>query len=207
MTTVDALRRAVLTTESRNAVNKVVNRLCRAGLLTKYPLVHPVRYFVLGDTAARQLGCGGYRANPLGPQILPVEFGVLCFATLGRQLHLRLTRSELFSRLGWMSERLADLPHTVDRAGVLELVRVDLGGPSDHVARKCVADINQRRMLQPFNELCADGGFRLVVVTGTARKAEAIRRSLDQKDWPSGLQIHLSVVPQLLSFTVRSSDA
>jgi hypothetical protein len=207
LATVESLSRTVLPQHSRNAINKIVNRLCDRRLLQKYTLLHPVRYFVPGECGARLLGTGSHRVAPLGPQALPMEFAVLAYATLGKQPRLRLTAAEVIAHSAWMPTTLAEAPHTTDQAGVLELLRVDLGGPADHVARKCRADITVRRRLRQFATFVTSGGFRLVLITGTARKADAIRRSLDRHDWPHGLLIHISVVPRLLSLSARQSNA
>ena len=84
---------------------------------------------------------------------------------------------------------------------MLELVRVDLGGPADHVARKCVADLNERYRLREFSRLVAQHHFRLVVITATREKAAAVRQALERHDLFPGLPVHLPVVPQLLSLT------
>ena len=41
MTTTTTLRQSLFPKLSSNAVGKIANRLCRAGFLAKYPLVHP----------------------------------------------------------------------------------------------------------------------------------------------------------------------
>jgi len=51
-----------------------------------------------------------------------------------------------------MTEELLESPHCLDESrdpAVVELIRVDLGGKSDHVARKCHADIQLRRQQSP----------------------------------------------------------
>jgi hypothetical protein len=47
----------------------------------------------------------------------------------------------------------------------------------------------------------------MVVVTATKEKSVAIRQALDRHDWPTGLSLHLSVVPHLLSLTVSRHHA
>lgn len=207
LTTLEALGRAVLAGLSRNALNKITTRLCTSGLLQKYTLLHPVRYFVLGDWGARGMGFREYRAHPLGPQSLPQEFAVLAFAALGAKPHLRLTTSEVLQRCPWLPMYMASAPHCIDRADVLELVRVDLGGPADHVARKCAVDLVNRCRIREFLPLVAERRFRLVVITSTSGKATAIQRALDRHELPPGLLIHFSVVPQLLSLGVNFDDA
>jgi hypothetical protein len=207
LTTLEVLGRAVLPGLSRNALNKITNRLCATGLLHKYTLLHPVRYFVLGDSGARGMGIRGHRAQPLGPQSLPQEFALLAFAALGAKQHLRLTTAEVLKRCPWLPLYMASAPHCIDHADVLELVRVDLGGPADHVARKCAVDLVNRCRIREFPPLLADRRFRLVVITSTTGKATAIQRALDRHDLPLGLLVHFSVVPQLLSLGVNSDHA
>jgi len=207
LSTCAVLRRSVLAGLSRNAAGKLLNRLCRAGQLRKHPLLHPTPYYVLGEAGAKSLGLTSQRTLPLGPQSLPLEYAVLIYAACGQPPRTRLTRREVRQLCSWLPVSLAAAPHCRDALGGLELVRVDLGGPAAHVARKCAADVNQRRRFREFTALAAAGRFRLVVVTATKEKAAALRQSLDQHDWPSGLRIHFSVVPDLLSLTARTHDA
>ena len=208
MTTLNVLGCSVFPSVSRNALSKTANRLCEMGVLAKYPLLHPTNYFVLGPLGAHLLGAGEHRAAPLGPQSLPIEFAVLLYATAGQQLRIRLTQVELLARCPWLTLSLAKAPHCLDQQSeVLELVRVDLGGPADHVARKCAADLASRRRIAEFLPFASQQRFRLVVITATAEKSIALRQSLDRHDWPAGLLMHLSIVPKLLTFIARKSHA
>ena len=104
-----------------------------------------------------------------------------------------------------MPSALLAAPHCPNEAdGTVELVRVDLGGPPDHVARKCANDLRKRCQFREFSAMVADGTFRLVVITGTSQKSAALRCSLDRHEWPKGLRIHMSVVPELLNLTTRN---
>jgi hypothetical protein len=58
-------------------------------------------------------------------------------------------------------------PHCIDQADVLELIRVDLGGPVDYVARKYATDLISRCRIREFPKLLAERCFRLVVFTFT----------------------------------------
>jgi hypothetical protein len=191
-----------------NAAGKLVARLCRLGHLQKQPLLHRRQYYLLGPRATQLLGLGEHRSQPLGPQALPSEYAVLAYAALGKQHKLRLTSNELRQRCHWLPATLTQAPHCWDEAGnCLELVRVDLGGPADHVARKCLADLRQRLRIAEFAAIVAAQRFRLIVVTATKEKAAAIRKALDQHEVPPGLQLHFSIVPDLLSLAARRSDA
>lgn len=204
MTTIQALRHAVAPGISLNAVGKVANRLCSVNLLAKYPLAHPTQYFVLGSLGAKLLGIGVHRTTPLGPQSLPLEYAVLLHSVVGKRARYRLITNELLERWPWLPPQLARAPHCLDsNAEVIELVRVDLGGPADHVARRAVRDVTLRRRLPQFLPAVAQGQFRLVLITAAKSKAQAIRLALEHHDWPAGLQLHFSVVSQLLCLHTR----
>jgi hypothetical protein len=208
ITIIEVLCRRVLPGLSPNAVSKVVNRLCKTGFLRKYTLLHPTKYFVLGELGVKWLSINSDRAGPLGPQSLPLEYGVLVYATLGEHTHTRLTQVEVLHKHPWLTATLASGPHCRDEQDkILELIRVDLGGPADHVARKCAADLNRRRRLRDFLPLVAQSRFRLVVITATKEKAAAVRQALERHDWPTGLLIHFSVIPKLLSLTTSRNHA
>lgn len=207
LTTLEAIEKVVLPELSRNAISKIVTRLCERRALNKFTLLHPMKYFVVGDRTARTLGLSSHRSAPLGPQSLPQEYAVLAFASLGTKRHVRLTQSELQKRWSWLTGPLASATYCLDQDGVLELTRVDLGGPADHVARKCADDLGKRCRIPEFLELLKANRFRLVVITSTSGKVTAIQRSLDLHTWPRGLQIHFSIVPQLLLIGVSTNHA
>ncbi len=208
LTTIAALRRTALMGLSRGAVSKVVTRLCHGEYLESYPLSHPARYYVLGSEGIRALGLPGHRSQPLGPQSLPIEFAALAYATLGKRLRQRLRTNEVQTRCPWLPTNCAAAIHCYDeQENILELLRVDLGGPPDHVARKCLADINTRRKYAEFSDLSRRGKFRLVVITSTPAKGTALRQSLDRHDWPVDVPIHFSIISDLLSLTARKHNA
>ena len=205
--TLESIQKVVLPTLSRNAINKLTNRLCKRGFLAKHTLLHPIKYFVLGEVASRILGLGLNRSMPLGSQALPQEFALLSFATLGTNRHLRLSPLEVQARWNWLPSNLTFAPHCLDQHGVMELVRVDLGGKADHVARKCAEDLSKRYHLREFLDLIAARQFRFVVITSTSDKVNAIQRSLNRHSLPNGLLTHFCVVPQLISIGVNSNHA
>jgi hypothetical protein len=203
-----ALRKAVRPELSHNAATKIVQRLCAAGWLRRYPFRHPGCYFVLGAAGARALGRGRQRTFPLGPQALPTAYAVLLYAVLAKQPRCRLTAAEVQARCPWLPAPLTRAPHCTDVAGeILELVRVDLGGPAHHVAHKCQADLTARSRFREFAASLADGRFRLVVITAAPEKAAALRQALDRHSLPAGLAVHLSVIPALLSVLSRKHHA
>ncbi len=208
LTTIDVLHRAVLSNLSRNAVAKMVTRLCQQGELIKYTLRHPTLYFVLGEQGAKSAGLAVHRTRPLGPQALPVEYAVLLHAMFSRPPRIRLSTLEVMTRYPWLPPKLGHAVHCHEHGtDILELIRVDLGGAVDHVARKCAADINARRISPEFLAMVAENQFRLVVATGTPEKAASLRRALKNHNLPQGLRVHFSVVPELHYFSMRTNDA
>ncbi len=204
LTTINVAVRAEPNPPSRNVVRKLLDQLCHRGFLRKFILVYPTHYFVLGELGSKALGQGNHRTLPRGPQSLPQDFALLNYAIMSSQRRSRLSRATLRKMYEWMPSAMLAAPHCQNQTdGTVELVRVDLGGPPDHVARKCANDIRKRCQFREFSALVASGAFRLVVITGTPQKSAALRGSLDRHEWPKGLRIHMSVVPELLNLTTR----
>jgi hypothetical protein len=186
---------------SHNSVTRLTARLCHQDWLRGFTLTYPSRYFVPGRRAVSAFGLSSARCLPLGPQSLPTEYAVLEYVIGTRSHALRLKPEEIANRLDWYESRWLDLPHclrTLDQRESVELLRVDLGGPPDHVARKCLADMRARFELLPFRDCLAAGEFRLVVITCTTEKASQIQASLAAHSWPKGFSIHIAVVRNLI---------
>ncbi len=201
----EVLHKLYFTGSKRNAETKVTARLCKANWLCQYPLYHPRHYFTLGPLAASRLGIRQQRTGPLGPQSLPIEYAALMYS-FGKSNHMRLTSTELQQRFPHLAGPLADFPYCIDSSGVvdvLDLLRIDLGGKPDYVARKCKSDVDARLGSPTFATSIKEGRFRHVVITGTAGKASLIQRALEQHIWPDGMSLHLAVVPELLQLTAR----
>lgn len=200
MTTNEVLHRVYFAGQQPNAVTKVTSRLCAHKFLSKFPLIYPQGYFRLGERSAAMLGLHDSRTLPLGPQSLPTEYGVLSYATLRDEPLTRLTPKELQQRFPYFEPAWCEVAHVLRSGGqdVIELLRVDLGGAADHVARKVSNDVRIRLQSDEFKQLVRARAFRCVVITSTTEKAAAIQASLEAHQWPDGLAIHLAAVPNLL---------
>lgn len=208
LTTNEVVRRVVVPGLSQNATAKLLARLCNREYLSRYLLLYPTCYYTLGRLAAQQLGLNLDRCEALGPQALPTEFALLMHAMLGQQNRLRLTHDEVRRLYPWLPAALAKAPHCLlPAANALELVRVDLGASADHLARKCVRDLDERQKLSPFRTQLAKGLFRLAVVTGTRAKAAAIRDALDRQGLSPQLLVHFTVTADLFALLGNSSHA
>ena len=198
-----AYRHLAFDGQSMNAVTKVTARLCRQGLLQRYPLIPPEDYFTLGPRSASQLGLSPRRTEPLGPQALPIDYAVLLYATNGDRT--RLMPAELKQAATWMPKELTHAPHCKTSKGILELVRVDLGGSPQHVAKKSAADCSRRMEVPEFQQLVTGDRFQLVVLTTTSSKARLIRQAMESVPWAHDIRLHLAMIPRLTQLQLRNA--
>lgn len=200
-----AIRSRLLVGRSPNAVAKVTARLCTIGLLTRYMLIPPERYFRLGLKAIRALGLSPRNAEPLGPQSLPVDYATLVYAIQSESPKRRLSPLELNEYLPWLPEELRQSPYCLDADHRLDLIRVDLGGSPQHVARKVAAAAHDRLDIPELAELAARSQFQIAVLTTSAQKANYIAKALNDMDCADAVRIHLAVIPQLSLLLLRSN--
>ena len=188
--------------QTLNAVTKVTARMCRQGWLQRYPLIPPEDYFTLGPLAVRQFGYSARRTEPLGPQALPIDYAVLLYATHGERT--RLLRTELNELTPWLPDELCRAPFCRTSAGLLELVRVDLGGSPYHVAKKAARDCSRRIDIPEFRDLIDKEHFQLVVLTTTTAKARLIRQAMEGLSWESNLRLHIATISRLTFLQLRN---
>ena len=196
-----AYRRMAFAKQSLNAVTKVTARMCRQGWLQRYSLIPPEDYFTLGPLAVRQFGYSSRRTEPLGPQALPIDYAVLLYATHGERM--RLLPVELKKLAPWLPDELSHAPFCRTAGGVLEMIRVDLGGSPQHVARKTASDCSKRLELPEFKQLVNAQKFQLVVLTTTAAKARLIRQAIEALSWQGDVRLHLATIPRLTFLHLR----
>jgi len=189
--------------QSTNAVAKVTARLCRQGWLQRYPLIPPEDYFTLGPTAVQQLGYSARRTEPLGPQSLPIEFAVLLYAMHGDRC--RMTSAEIKEQMPWMTSNLCHGPYCRTSRGIIELVRVDLGGSPHHVAKKAAIDCSKRLELAEFRQLVECDRFQLVVLTTSFSKSRLIRQAIESMNWTTSVRLHLAMIPLLTQLHLRQA--
>lgn len=196
-----AFHRMIFTGQSMNAVTKVTARMCRQGWLCRYPLIPPEDYFTLGPAAVRQLGHSLRRSEPLGPQALPIDYAVLLYATHGDRVRLHV--AELKSYAPWLPDELTHLPYCRTSGGVLELIRVDLGGSPQHIAKKAATDCSRRLEVPEFRQLVDADRFQLVVLTTTSSKARLIRQAIEALAWEARTRLHLATISRLTLLHLR----
>jgi hypothetical protein len=205
LSTREILHRLFFSDSDINAVTKVTSRLEAHGYLNNYELYAPRRYFVLGPNAARMFGLSLKKTREMGPQTKAHEYGVLAFCTLPNQLRERLMVREIHERYPQLLTKGIDSSHYyLDNDGEvtrLGYIRVDQGGPPDHVVRKCRADLEARLEHKPFAELIDGQRFLIAVVTATEPKARAIHEALKRHAWP--IRFRIEGVPDLVHLIAR----
>ncbi len=188
-------------------VTRATSELCASDWLNAYPLDYPKIYFLPGKRAASAFGMTPSATLPLGPQALPTEYAVLLYTSNNHPQVRRLLTTELQALHPWFETKWLLATHALrDDAprSITELLRVDLGGPADLIARKCLSDIHARYVRDEFRQLVANQEFQLVVITGTTEKAAQINAALSANTWPKGMLFRIAVFTELLSLLPRS---
>lgn len=205
ITTREVLHKLLFSDSEINAVTKVTSRLTKHGYLNRHELYAPRNYFVLGPKSAAFLGISQKKTNALGPLALAREYGALVYCCLAETPRQRLRVSEIRERDPQFVQGKLDSSHYyLDNDGEtvrLGYIRVDHGGPPDHVVRKCKEDLEQRYAHEAFRELIDQGRFLIAVVTGREEKKQAIHEALRRHRW--SIRFRIEVVSDLVHLTTR----
>ncbi len=185
-----------------NAITKITSRLVRQGWLNDYPLFGALKYFVPGPVLIAFAGLSASRVQPLGPQSLAMNLAALEFCRCKPELSVA-SKSDLASEFSWLPPKLRSGKYILERDAknvVLRLVRTDLGGDSEHVAKRCNRDISRRMQVPQFAALVRSGQVVMVVITASEVKGHAIRVSISKRTWPKGLTFQIFVFRELVNF-------
>ncbi len=207
ITTNEAVQQLFFDECHATSVTRATAELCSLGWLASFPLAYPTKYFRLGKKAASAFGLTVHATYPLGPQSLPTEYALLRYTSTNHPRVRRLMTSEILTLHPWHKTEWFGTPHCIRRSSaqsITELIRVDLGGPADHIARKCQAEINARFTTDEFRNLLANREFQLVIITGSTEKAAQIDTALTAHHWPDGMLFHIAVFTDLLPLLPRS---
>lgn len=189
LTTREVLHRLFFEDSQINAVSKVVSRLVKSELLAPHPLDASRKYFTIGPAAASRLGLPRKWCKPLGSQALPNELGTLLFCCGGAATRRRLKVGEIAKKQPGLLGKGVDSSHYYleenpeTEQTLLGYIRVDQGGPPDHIARKCAQDIEKRTKTPALRELIESDRFVIAVVTCSEAKLEAIRENFARRQW------------------------
>lgn len=209
LTTREVLQRQFFSDLELNAVTKVTSRLVDHGFLNRYDLYSGHSYFVIGPEATKLFGVSPKKCKPLGTQALPREYGILLFCCMAETPRERLLVSELQKKLPDFTGKHTDCGHYyLDHDGSmvrLANMRVDQGGPPDHVARKCRDDLEMQMRHTPVRTLVEQDRFMVAIITATDEKAAAIKEALKRHTWP--VRFRVEPVPQLAELLARYSNS
>ena len=84
------------------------------------------------------------------------------------------------------------------------MVRVDLGGSPNHIAKKAARDCSKRIEIPEFAELIEAQKFQLVVLTTTTAKARLIRQAMEGLSWQCNIRLHIATIPRLTFLHLRN---
>ncbi len=186
MATREILHRRFFDDSELNAVTKVTTKLVDANYLLSYPLYGNAKYFVLGTIGAKARGIPPRVAKPIGPQSLLIQYGLLEYCQEQNSHRERLTVSDMQKLYAAIVQRGIDSANYVtDATGELtklQFVRVDGGGPADHVIRKIRLDMATRNTNAMCSALNANSRFEIVCVTYSKSIAEQIEGRLAKED-------------------------
>ncbi|MCA9191075.1 MAG: hypothetical protein KDB03_04920 [Planctomycetales bacterium] len=203
MVTREILHRIFFDDSELNAVTKVTSRLTEAAFLSRHPFVNTASYFTLGIAGCKLFGLPARCAKELGAQALVTQFGIVDYCTAPGATRARLTVGELHAHHNSLLQKNLDPANYVNDAtgevSKLQFVRVDGGGPADHVVRKIKLDMALRETNTICKELNQLSRFEIACVTYSESKLDQIKKRLDKEQlWcPVQLFNSLGLLPLL----------
>lgn len=208
MTTREVLHRLYFSDSELNAVTKVTSRLVDHGFLNRYELYSGRSYFVVGPESAKLLGLSPKKCKPIGTQALPREYGILLYCCTTDTPRERLLVSELHERIPNFTGKRSDCGHYyLDNDGEsvrLAHIRVDQGGPPDHVVRKCREDLELQLRIAAVRTLMEQDRFVIAIITATQEKAAAIREAIQRHTW--SVRFRVEAVEELAQLLASASS-
>jgi len=199
VTTREVLHRQFFSDSDVNAVSKVTTRLLENGHLARHEFLANSVYFTLGPRGAKIFGAPARCTRSLGPQSLYTQFGILgyCFSEKPDRSRLRVS-TLLEKHPGLLKKGVEPSQYVIDSSNsppLLSFVRVDGGGPNDHVLRKIDADISCRLAIPLCASLMQNARFQIACVTFTEEKQKELERKIPDQNFACAVTVE--VVPIL----------
>lgn len=177
---------------------KVLDRHCKRGYLTKYPLFgNKQHYFRLGPHAISRWAYPRTRMAKLGAQRLPYELGALAYTALDTEPRKRLLPQELKAKLPWFPDTLMQWAYFFDseRLGTL---RVEYRTRPGAVISKLGDQLYRYSATPEFCSLIENGQFFFAVVTATEEQELALKQEAQEQLFPA--EIRTANYPELIRF-------
>jgi hypothetical protein len=209
MTTREVLHRLFFSDSELNAVTKVTSRLVDHGFLNRYELYSGRSYFVVGPEAIKLFGLSPKKCRAIGTQALPREYGILLYCCMANTPRERLLVSELQQKVPNFTGKRSDCGHYyLDHDGEtvrLAHIRVDQGGPPDHVIRKCREDLEMQLRIAAVRTLIEQDRYLVAIITATEEKAAAIREAIERHSW--NVRFRVEAVEDLAQLLASGSSS
>lgn len=208
MITRDAAKR-LLGIEDDATLKGMLKRL--GDLVDAHPLYRTTKYYTLSAEQARKMGVPEEAAEPLGPQALPITFGILSFSCMGEVLRPRYTRPDFirdFPDLEHLCQGKYYLRYFLDVDGGqtrLGEIHVELGGAYERVVRTCKSMVREGLQTDGLRDIIDDGLFTIAIVTPAETKRQAIELALKKEDLV-GARVIIHVEPRLQNLLGRGLD-
>jgi hypothetical protein len=208
LTTREAVHRLWFDDSNINAVSKVLSKLVASGYLARHDLYGPGdsrAYYTYGLRSAGRFVISRKRCQPLGPQALISNFGMLGFCLYGKERRRRLSVREVHQKgENLLAKKLDSSRYFVQvQSRQLGLMVVDHGGSVPHLGRKCEQEVARRLRMDSFKQLIDTKRFVLGIATPTQVKADAIKSSMLRRALP--VQVCVEVVPDLFHVIERNA--
>jgi len=198
VTTRDVLHRLFFSDSDPNAVSKVTTRLNEGGFLTRHELIGSSVYFTLGQAGARMMGAPARSVEALGAQTLFTQIGILEFCCGAVQRRNRLSVSLLVKQHPEIMQKGADATRYVRDGSVtpsvLYVVRVDGGGPNDHVIRKIRNDLDVRIKNPLINSLIQSRRFGVACITYSEQKKSELDFRIQKEGFPCAVIVEVALI-------------
>lgn len=188
-----------------NAAVKISIRLTRDGWLNSHKLFKHKKYYTPGPRLVRCFGLPVGQMRPLGTQALASCYSAMRYCAVsggdqdGSTIHLASVE-DVMTSLPWLPKsfhgRLLVLCD-VDEEVSWKLIRVDMGGRPDHVARKIVQDISSLNDASQFLAQLNERRFTQVVLCPSPGKKRLVEQSLSERSWIPGIRFQIGVIPEL----------
>ena len=104
ITTNEMIQKRFLEMRHPSAVTRITSRLTERGWLSAFPLLYPTKYFVAGKRTASAYGLASGRTQPMGPQSILTEYGILEHTAANSSCVSRPPWDEIRTLIPWYGE-------------------------------------------------------------------------------------------------------
>jgi len=180
---------------TEKAVERVITRLVKTGLLRSLPLFGKQCGYTLTPLAAQALGLDSKRfRRPPGTLALIRSYAILLFCAAGGRRFKKMTAAEFRTRFPQLvAPGICQERYFLDAEARLSLLVGDFGADWRRLVRKARREVQRRRSREGWKLLLDRKLFSVTLLVGTEEKARPLRAALAKEDFPAAV----IVVPEL----------